>query len=112
MIPIYWLKELETKQPLHTLQHFVADLWDLLQSRTTLSLLIFVIGNAGLTNFSPKVNYYLQYYILELTNFETGIDGMTTYISLVFAIWIFKTYLINRNWRCVRFVLDFGSCFL
>ena len=98
-IPIFWLKELETDVPLHTLEHFRLELWDTMQSRTTLSLLVYVVGISGLCNFVSKVNYYMQYYIIELTNFQAGLDGIITFAVLSFAIWLFRTYLINKSWR-------------
>ncbi len=45
----------------------------------------------------------MQYYVIKLTSFEAGIDTITTYSALVLAIWIFQTYLINRNWRLSQY---------
>ena len=54
---------------------------------------------SGLCNFVSKANYYMQYYLIQLTNFQAGIDGMTTYGVLSFAIYLFRKYLINKSWR-------------
>jgi hypothetical protein len=62
-------------------------------------LVILVIGTNGLSNLSSVVNYYLQFCIIELTNFQVGIDGITTNLVLTAAIWLFKKHLINKNWR-------------
>ena len=99
VIPIYMLKELPSNAPVHTLTQFREELWDTLQSRTTLSLLVYVIGISGLCNFVSRANYYMQYYVIELTNFQVGLDAMTTYGVLSLAIWIFRTYLLNESWR-------------
>ena len=99
VIPIYMLKELPSNKPVHTLDQFREELWDTLQSRTTLSLLVYVIGISGFCNFVSKANYYMQYYIIELTNFQVGLDGLSTYGVLSLAIWIFRTYLLNKSWR-------------
>lgn len=103
VIPVFWLKELQSTSELHTLSQFRADIWDTLQSRTTLYLLIEVMGIAGLASFNSNVNYYLQYYVIQLTNFETGIDGISTYLMLTVSIYIFKKYLINKNWRTTQY---------
>lgn len=104
VIPIFWLKEIDPSRiPVHSLSHFVGEIWETLQNLTTLYLLIFVIGTGCLTNFTSIVNIYMQYYIIELTNFQAGIDTITTYLALSVAIWIFKTYLINRSWRQTQY---------
>ena len=66
------------------------EIWLTLQNLTTLRLLVYVIGINSLTNFSANVNVYLQYYLIELTNFEAGIDTITSYGALVIAIYIFQ----------------------
>lgn len=103
-IPLLWLKELDpSKIPRHTFSHFIEGIWDTLQNLTTFYLLIFVIGIFCLSNFTNNANVNLQYYVIELTNFQSGIDTITTYASLVVAIWIFQKYLINRNWRHTQY---------
>ena len=123
-IPIWILKELDaTNIPHHSISHHMNQIWETLKTLTTLYLLIFVLGTHIFTNFTMNVNIYIQYYILELTNLQAGqliiiimiiyyiiiiiiisilligIDTMAQNISLVFAIFLFKKYLINRNWR-------------
>ena len=99
VIPVYVLKELPSNAQTHTLAQFIGELWDTLQSRTTLSLLVYVIGINGFCNFVSKANYYMQYYVIELTNFQVGLDGITTYAVLSLAIWLFRKHLLNKSWR-------------
>ena len=40
-----------------------------------------------------------------IVNEQAGIDTITTYFGLVYAIYLFQTYLINRNWR----ISEYGS---
>lgn len=104
VIPIFWMKELDSsKIPRHNMKHFVNEVWMTLQNQTTLYLIVYVIGIGALTNFTNNANIYMQYYIIQLTNFEAGIDTITSYGALAFAIWIFKTYLINKNWRYTQY---------
>lgn len=103
-IPILWLKELDgTNVPRHTLSESLHSLWFLLKNLTTFYLLIYVIGIQALTNFTSNVNVYVQYSIIKLTSFQAGIDTITTYSSLVLAIWLFQKYMINRNWRITQY---------
>lgn len=103
-IPVCFLKELDASNtPQHTFSHFMQEIWMTLKNLTTCYLVIFVLGTQALTNFVFNVNIYLQYYVIKLTNFEAGIDTITTYLALVAAIWTFQTYLINRNWRHTQY---------
>lgn len=103
-VPIVFLKEIDpTHIPMHNWKHFSGEIWDTLQNLTTSYLLIFVVGIGCFTNFLSNVNIYMQYNIIQLTNFEAGIDTVTSYGALVVAIYIFQKYLINRNWRLTQY---------
>jgi len=105
IIPVFWLKELDASRiPKHNVKHFVSEIWETLQNLTTFYVLIFVVGSNSLTNFKSVVNVYMQYYVIQLTNFQAGIDTITTYLGLSLAIWVFKTYLLNRNWRMTQYI--------
>lgn len=99
-IPVWWLKELDSSAvPLHSLKEFFSEIWITLQNLTTFYLVIFVIFIQGFCNFTSNANITLQYYLIKLTNFQAGIDTVTTYMALVAAIWIFQRYMIRWNWR-------------
>ena len=111
--PVWFLKELDaTHIPLHTFSHFCHEVWLTLQNLTTFYLLIFVTGTYIFTNFVNNANLYLQYYVIKLTNFQAGIDTMTTYGALVGAIWVFQKYLIRRNWRYSQYASTLFSAVL
>mmetsp|Transcript_10607 Transcript_10607/g.10252 ORF Transcript_10607/g.10252 Transcript_10607/m.10252 type:complete len:546 (+) Transcript_10607:171-1808(+) len=104
VIPLLWLKECDPSLvPVHSFKDFFLELWSTLKNLTTLYLLIFAVGTGVLTNFPSIVSIYMQYYIIGLTNFQAGIDTITSYASLVLAVWIFQKYLINRNWRITQY---------
>jgi MFS family permease len=112
-IPILCLKELDASHiPQHKLSHFTHEIWETLQNLTTFYILIFIIGVASLTNFKSVVNTYMQYYVIELNNFQAGIDTITTYIALAAAIWVFKSYLLNADWRRTQYVSTIGASML
>ena len=49
--------------------------------------------------FSSLCLLVFQYYVIQLTNFQAGLDGITTFLVLSVAIYLFRTYLINKSWR-------------
>jgi hypothetical protein len=103
-LPVFWLKEIDVSHlKRHDFKYFMKEVWSTLKTLTTMNLLIFVIGTGALTNFVYNTNTYLQYYIIELTNFEAGIDTITSYLALVVAIWIFQKYLIKKNWQYTQY---------
>lgn len=98
-IPILYLKEPSAKNiPIRSLKHHIEDLWVTLQNKTTLYLLIFVFGTNLFSSLQSIVSVYLQYDVIQLSNFQSGIDTMTTYGSIMFGVWLFQTYFINKNW--------------
>lgn len=114
VIPIFFLEEVrktnkftgEVAPPSkpHTLSYFLSELWVVLQNQTTLYLLIYVIMFHSVGAITNQANVYLQFYVIELTGFQTGIDGLTSMVALVFAVWLFQTYLIKKNWRITQLV--------
>jgi len=78
---------------------FKEEIWKILQNQTTLYLLIYVVGFHTLAGVNNMANTYLQYYVIQLTQMQAGIDSMTSYLALVAAIWIFKRYMLGVNWR-------------
>ena len=103
-MPIFYLKELDGSHiPYHSFRELLNEVWKVLQNLTTFYLIIFVLGLYSLTHFTSRVNTTMQYYILELTNFQTGLDSLLSYTALVAAIYFFQTYLIRRNWRMIEY---------
>ena len=93
-IPICYLKEIDPNEfPTHTPREFFAKIWDTLTNLTTLYMLIYVVGISILTATVNNAGVFLQYYIMEMTNFQAGIDTITTYLALVAGVWIFQKYV-------------------
>jgi hypothetical protein len=112
-IPIIWMKELDSSSiPKPSFSQFTNRFWTTLKNLTTFYLIIFVVGSHALTNFYSTAQINLQYYVIKLTHLQIGIDTITTYSALVFAIWIFQKYLINRNWRTTQYVATIFSSLL
>ena len=47
----------------------------------------------------------MQYYIIELSTLQTGIDTICKNVALVLGIWIFQKFLIKKSWR----ITSYGS---
>jgi hypothetical protein len=104
-IPILYLKEPSAKYiPIRSLSHHIDDLWLTLQNKTTLYLLIFVFGTNLFSSLQSIVSVYLQYDVIQLTNFQSGIDTMTTYGAIMLGVWLFQKFFISRNWRTTQYM--------
>jgi hypothetical protein len=103
-LPILWMKEPDPAlTPAVPLKQFLTEFWDTIQERSTLNLIIYAVGISCISNVYPIVNIYMQYYIIQLTNFQAGMDTITSYAFLTFAIWVFRNYLTNKNWRYTHY---------
>lgn len=73
VFPVFWLKELNSKKiPVYTLKSHFYNIWDTLQSLTTLNMIIYSIGIGAFTHLPSIVSVYMQYYIIGLTSFQVS----------------------------------------
>jgi len=100
VVPILFLREISSKHvPIHTLKEHGKELWHTLMNPTTLYLLFFVAGNGTLAQLTPMTYNYMQYTLIQLTNFQGGIQAIVTYLAVVVGIKVFQTFFIQSNWR-------------
>lgn len=95
-----------------SVSYFIDEIWRVLQNKTTFNMMIFVIGAHSLTNLPGPTISYMKFYIIKLSNFQIGIDSITTNIALVTAVYVFKTYLINYNWRRLEYIATIGPALM
>lgn len=104
--PIFFLREIACDHvPVHTFAEHAADLWVTMQNPTTLYLLVFVAGNAALSQIQPATYNYVQYTLVQLTNFQAGVQTVFSFLATAVAVKIFQVFFRNRNWRttmCAR----------
>jgi len=104
-IPVCYLREIDPSQfPRHTPKEFGEKIWNTMQNKTTLFILIYVAGINSFGSFQNNAAIYLQYFVLKMTNFQAGIDTITTYLALVGGVYLFQKYLINKNWRTTKYL--------
>lgn len=72
-IPIWYLKEPDAANyPHHSVWGLFAELWETMKNLTTFNLIIFVVGTGLFTAVTNAANIILQYYIINLTNFQVS----------------------------------------
>jgi hypothetical protein len=107
-IPIVFFREIDSSDiPQHTLKEHSVELWGTMCNPTTLYLLIFVTGNALMSNMVPITTTYVQYVLIQLTNLQSGITAIVTYLAVWFGVTIFQKYFITKNWRTTLYLSVF-----
>jgi hypothetical protein len=90
--------------PHHSLREHSQELWQTLKNPTTMYLMIFVSGNSLFSNMAPITTTYVQYILIELTNFQSGITTIVTYCAVFVGIAIFQRFFIQKNWRTTLYL--------
>ena len=112
-LPILRMKELDGKHvPTHTFKEHAHELWETLKNRTTLYLLIFVVGSNMLSFMSNIVAIYIQYDVLGINNFQSGIAFAVSNLAVVAGVKIFQTFFINKNWRITQYLSSIFNAIL
>lgn len=82
-----------------TLTEHRCMLWQTLSTPSTLYLLIFVAGTNLFSLLMSIVQWYLQYKIIKISNFQSGISAALSAAVAALAIYLFQRYMIAANWR-------------
>lgn len=105
VIPILFLREVDPKNiPQHSFSEHSHELWQTLKNPTTMYLMIFVAGNGLFSNMAPITTTYVQYVLIELTNFQSGVTAVVTYCAVFAGIAIFQNFFITKNWRMTLYL--------
>lgn len=97
---VVWLKDPprdETKAH-HSTKEIVAQLWDLMKTKVMFLLIVGMLMNmavASLTN--PAQNVMQQ--IVKPSSLNQGVGSMFGNVIFLVGVWLFRTYLMDRNWR-------------
>lgn len=71
-----------------------------------------MVGIHCFTNFFSSAAIYLQYYLIELTNLQAGLDSISTNLATAIGIHIFRCYLMKLNWRWISYMTHFLTSFI
>jgi len=105
------MKEVDGRHiPIRTVQEFSIEIWNTLQELTSFYLIIYVLG--GLFAIANPTITFIQYYIIKLTSFQSGVDAITSGTAGVLGLLIFTTYWINENWRYTAYLSSFVASVL
>lgn len=97
---ILWLKDPprdETKAH-HSTKEIVAELWDLMKSKVMLFLIVGMLLNMAIASLiNPAQNVMQQ--IVKPSSLNQGVGSMFGNVIFLVGVWIFRTFLMDRNWR-------------
>jgi hypothetical protein len=97
---ILWLKDPprdETKGH-HSTKEIIAELWDLMKSKVMLFLIVGMLLNMAIASLiNPAQNVMQQ--IVAPSSLNQGVGSMFGNVIFLVGVWIFRTYLMDRNWR-------------
>ena len=102
LIPgIYYFQERPSlgKAHQHTFCQQLGMIWDVMHNVVVIMVMIFSLFFIVLAGASNRVSVIIQGEIIQMSQLQFGVDNISTYLTLCFGIMIFKTFLLNRNWR-------------
>ena len=104
LVPIFMLKEFDPKDVhIHTISEHANMLWATIQNRTTLYMLIYVGFGFTFGAMTSAVWSIFVYNVIKLTNLQLGISNILSFGASLIGIYIFRQYLLNRNWRSTQY---------
>jgi hypothetical protein len=97
---VFWLKDPprdETKAH-HSTKEIVAELWELMKTKVMLYLIVGMLLNMAVASLiNPAQNVMQQ--IVKPSSLNQGVGSMFGNIIFLVGVWIFRTFLMDRNWR-------------
>ena len=113
VVPVCFLKEPDASHvPIHSLADHKQEIWSTMQNPTTLYLLIFVSGNNIFSTLSATCTSFVQYNVIQLSNFQSGISSILSGMATVGGITIFQRHFILRNWRTTQYLSTLLCAFI
>lgn len=100
-LPLLLLKEPKrTETHKVTIKQWGNDMLNVLSNKASARLYIAVIFISSFGQLTPtNLITNFQYYVVEMNSILSGVNTVTTGLTLVFAVLLFKKYLIRINWR-------------
>eukprot|EP00854_Cymbomonas_tetramitiformis_P019532 gene19532-23358_t len=113
VVPIFYLVEPDSSAiPSRNLHEHLGELWQILHGKPLSLLLIYVCGMTALAGIYNVAALTMQFQIIQLDQFQSGVDTLSTYFVLLVAIHIFKTFCLNVNWRYTEILSKMLYAFL
>jgi hypothetical protein len=104
LIPICFLKEFDPSHvEMHTFYEHATLLWETIQNRCTLYMLIYVGFGFTFGAMSSACWSIFVFNVIKLTNLELGVSNLISFGATLIGIYIFRQYLIDKNWRMTQY---------
>ena len=104
LIPIVAMKEINPKDiPYHNFTSHLDLFWLTLKNRTTLYLLVYTCFGFTFGAMPSIASVIFMYDVIKLTNLQIGLLTLLSYMALLSGIFVFRYYLMNKNWRISQY---------
>lgn len=97
---IFWLKDPPKDENAvhHSTMQIIATLWDLMKTKVMFLLIVGMLANMSIASLiNPAQNVVQQ--IVKPSSLNQGVGSMFGNVIFLVGVWIFRTYLMDRNWR-------------
>jgi hypothetical protein len=97
---VFWLKDppKDERQVHHSVKEIISVLWDVMKTKVMLYLIVGMLLNMAVASFTNPAQNILQQ-IVTPSSLNQGVGSMFGSIIFLIGVWIFRTYLMDRNWR-------------
>jgi len=86
------------EEPHHSLMTVVTTLWTVMKTKVMCCLVMFGIGSISIASLlNPAQNVIA--FIANPSTFQISVGTAFGNVLFLVGVWIFRTFLINRNWR-------------
>jgi hypothetical protein len=97
---VFWLKDppKDERQVHHSVKEIITVLWDVMKTKVMLYLIVGMLLNMAVASFTNPAQNVLQQ-IITPSSLNQGVGSMFGSIIFLIGVWVFRTYLMDRNWR-------------
>jgi hypothetical protein len=97
---IFWLKDppKDETHVHHSTKEIISTLWDVMKTKVMLYLIVGMLLNMSLASLTNPAQNVLQQ-IVQPSSLNQSVGSMFGSIIFLIGVWVFRTYLMDRNWR-------------
>jgi len=88
------------EEPRHSLKTIATILWTVLKTKVMCCLVMFGIGSIAIASLQNPAQNVIAF-IAKPSTFQLSLGTLCGNLLFLLGVWIFRTFLINRNWRLV-----------
>jgi hypothetical protein len=97
---IFWLKDppREEDKAHHSTSEIMKKLWELMKTKVMLFLICGSLLNMAIASLTNPAQNIMQQ-IVNPSSLNQGVGSMFGNVIFLIGVWIFRTFLMDRNWR-------------